>query len=75
MPGPAAAAVVLLAGFVLASWLPASVLTVPVWDAAAEQIAILLAVSAALLVRATRDPAAGGRHLAAVRSGGSRRAQ
>jgi hypothetical protein len=40
------------------TWLPASVLTVPVWDSTAERLAILLAVSAALLGRATRDPAA-----------------
>jgi hypothetical protein len=58
VPGPAAAAVVLLVGFVLVTWLPASVLTVPVWDSTAERLAILLAVSAALLVRSTRDPAA-----------------
>jgi hypothetical protein len=58
VPGPAAAAVVLLAGVVLVTWLPASVLTVPAWDSTAERLAILLAVSAALLVRATRDPAA-----------------
>jgi hypothetical protein len=56
VPGPAAAAVVLLAGATLVTWLPASVLTVPVWDSTTERIAILLVVSAALLVRATRDP-------------------
>lgn len=58
LPGPAAAAVVLLAGLVLVMWLPASVLTVPVWDSTAERTAILLVVSAVLLARATRDPAA-----------------
>ena len=58
LPGPAAAAVVLVVGLALVTWLPASVLTLPVWDSTPERIAILGLVSTTLLVRATRDPAA-----------------
>jgi hypothetical protein len=57
LPGPAAAAVVLGVGLALVMWLPASVLTAPAWDSTPERMAIVLVVSAAMLLLATRDPA------------------
>ncbi|MGY1804165.1 hypothetical protein ACI78T_12890 [Blastococcus sp. SYSU D00922] len=58
VPGPAAAAVILLTGYVLVTRLPSWVLDMPVWDSWAERIGILVVLSAVLLARATRDPAA-----------------
>lgn len=56
LPGAVAAAAVLVPAVVLLPLLPSAVLSVPVWDSTAERVAIAVAVSAGLIVLATRDP-------------------
>jgi hypothetical protein len=58
VPGPAAAAVVLVVGWALVTWLPEAVFTVPAWDSTGERVTIAGVVSLLLLAWATRDPAA-----------------
>ena len=61
VPGPVAAVVLLGGGLVLVTSVPATFLEVPLWGSAPQRVAWAVALSALVLARATRDPAATGR--------------